>query len=71
MPGIDENMQFGFNNWANLLNQYIVIIFMKSIFLFLWRTYTGENHNESGMDRKNLTRGSNVQLMNHESGANF
>ena len=34
MPEIDENMQFAFNNWANLLNQYIIIIFMKSIFYF-------------------------------------
>ena len=34
MPETDENMQFAFNNWANLLNQYIIIIFMKSIFYF-------------------------------------
>ena len=34
MPEIDENMQFAFNNWANLLNQYIIIIFLKSIFYF-------------------------------------
>ena len=32
MPEIDENMQFAFNNWANLLN--IIIIFMKSISYF-------------------------------------
>ena len=70
MPEIDENMQFAFNNWANLLNQYIIIII-----LFLWRTHTGENHNESGMDRKNRIHGSKndrtVKPMNHESGANF
>ena len=34
MPVIDENMQFAVNNWAKLLNQYIIIIFMKSIFYF-------------------------------------
>ena len=35
MPEIDENMSFGFNKWANLLNKYIIFIFMKSIFSFL------------------------------------
>ena len=49
-------MQFGFNDCENLLDQYIIIIFLINI-LFLSRTYmyTGENHNERGMNRKNLT----------------
>ena len=45
---------------------------MKSI-LFLSRTYmyTGENHNERGMNRKKSDNDRTVQLMNHGSSANF
>ena len=42
-----------------LLSEFIESIYHYQFYeiniLFLPRTYTGENHNESGIDRKNLT----------------
>ena len=73
MPEIDENMQFAFNkmNIESIYHHH----FYEIDILFLWRTRTGENHNESGMDRKNRIHGSKndrtMKPMNHESGANF
>ena len=78
MAEIDDNMQFGFNNWAHLLNRYIINIFMKSI-LYFYDVHIQDKViiNENGMDRKKIwlvvltTLLRTVQPMDHESGANF
>ena len=75
MPEIDENMQLAFNNWANLLNQHIIIIFMKSIFCF-YDVHIQEKITMKGKwTETNLIRGSNndrtEQPMNHDLSANF
>ena len=77
MPVKDENMQFAVNNLANLLNQYIIIIFMKSIFYFYDVHIQEKITMKVELTEKNLIliHGSNndrtVKPMNHESGANF
>ena len=67
--------EIAFNNRANLLNQYIIIIFMKSIFYFYDVHIQEKITMKMEWTEKNRIHGSKndrtVKPMNHELGANL